>query len=97
LGKQRLHELGYAVNVRQGDGYAGWPDVAPFDAILVTAAPPAVPEPLRQQLAVGGKLIVPVGEGSQDLLVITRTPQGYAQQSVLPVRFVPMTGRAQQP
>jgi protein-L-isoaspartate(D-aspartate) O-methyltransferase len=93
--RERLRALGYAVQVRHGDGYAGWPEVAPFDAILVTAAPPAVPEPLRQQLAIGGRLIVPVGRGSQDLLVITRTETGYEQKNVLPVRFVPMTGKAQ--
>jgi protein-L-isoaspartate(D-aspartate) O-methyltransferase len=93
--RERLRALGYAVQVRHGDGYAGWPEVAPFDAILVTAAPPSVPEPLEQQLAVGGRLIVPVGRGSQELLLITRTETGYEQQHVLPVRFVPMTGKAQ--
>ena len=93
---QRLKALGYGVNVRHADGYAGWPDVAPFDAILVTAAPPAIPEPLRAQLAVGGRMVIPVGEAYQDLLVITRTPRGFEQSNVLPVRFVPMTGRAQQ-
>ena len=92
----RLRALGYAVSVRHGDGYAGWPSEAPFDAIVVTAAPPAVPEPLEQQLAIGGRLVVPVGEGSQELLLITRSEQGYRRQRVLPVRFVPMTGKAQE-
>jgi protein-L-isoaspartate(D-aspartate) O-methyltransferase len=94
--KQRLARLGYRAKVRYGDGYAGWPERAPFDAILITAAPPAIPEPLKAQLKVGGRLIVPVGQDAQDLVVLTRTAQGFEQRSVLPVRFVPMTGRAQQ-
>lgn len=86
-----LKELGYAnVHVRQGDGYAGWPEHAPFDAIVVTAAPPEVPEALRQQLRVGGRLVVPVGTASQELLVIERTPTGFIERPLLPVRFVPM-------
>jgi protein-L-isoaspartate(D-aspartate) O-methyltransferase len=84
------------VEVRHGDGYAGWPEHAPFDAILVTAAPPAIPKPLEQQLGLSGRLVVPVGEGSQDLIVLTRTEGGLERRSVIPVRFVPMTGRAQQ-
>jgi len=94
--RERLRRLGYAAEVRHGDGYAGWPEAAPFDAILVTAAPPEVPAPLREQLAVGGRLVAPVGSGSQNLLVITRSASGYEQRSVLPVRFVPMTGKAQE-
>jgi len=94
--RKRLTELGYAVEVRHGDGYAGWPEHAPFDAILVTAAPPAIPKPLEQQLAPSGRLVVPVGEGSQDLVVLTRTESGLERRSVIPVRFVPMTGKAQQ-
>jgi protein-L-isoaspartate(D-aspartate) O-methyltransferase len=93
---RRLKQLGYDVQVRHGDGYAGWPEAAPFDAIVVTAAPPEVPAPLRAQLAVGGRLVAPVGEGAQDLLVLTRTADGYDEQKVLPVRFVPMTGKAQE-
>ena len=91
-----LERLGYAANVRQGDGYAGWPEHAPFDAIIITAAPPSVPQPLEAQLAVGGRLVVPVGTGVQDLWVWTRTPSGMEKRNVLPVRFVPMTGQAQQ-
>jgi len=92
-----LSELGYTtVKVRTGDGYRGWPEVAPFDAVVVTAAPPKVPEPLRQQLKVGGRLVVPVGELDQELKVITRTPTGFTEKTVIPVRFVPMTGEAQQ-
>ena len=73
----------------------GWPDAAPFDAILVTAAAPSVPATLCEQLAIGGHLVIPVGEDSQDLLVITRSLEGYTEKNVLPVLFVPMTGRAQ--
>jgi protein-L-isoaspartate(D-aspartate) O-methyltransferase len=94
--RERLRRLGIAVEVRHGDGYAGWAEAAPFDAILVTAAPPEIPAPLREQLAVGGRLVAPVGSGSQHLLVLTRTATGYEQRNVLPVRFVPMTGKAQE-
>jgi protein-L-isoaspartate(D-aspartate) O-methyltransferase len=88
-----LRRLGHgAVKTRVGDGYRGWPEAAPFDAIVVTAAPPEVPEPLKQQLKVGGRLVVPVGEDDQDLRVITRTPRGFDERTVIPVRFVPMTG-----
>ncbi|MFQ5669966.1 MAG: protein-L-isoaspartate(D-aspartate) O-methyltransferase [Acidobacteriota bacterium] len=90
----RLERLGYAdVTVRSGDGYLGWPDAAPFDAILITAAPPRVPEPLLHQLAPGGRLVAPVGEASQELVVVTRTGDGYRRRTILPVRFVPMTGQ----
>lgn len=93
-----LKELGYGdrVEVRHGDGYAGWPEHAPFDAVVVTAAPPKVPEPLKQQLEVGGHLVIPVGRFYQSLLRITRTKKGFREESVLPVRFVPMTGKAQE-
>jgi len=94
--RDQLKRLGYRAEVRHGDGYAGWPEHAPFDAILITAAPPRIPKPLEDQLAVGGRLVVPVGTAAQDLLVITRTPTGLETRNVLPVRFVPMTGRAQQ-
>ena len=92
-----LQRLGYAAEVRAGDGYEGWQEHAPFDAIVITAAPPRVPEPLTQQLAHGGKLVVPVGHGVQDLWVWTRTESGFDKKNVLGVRFVPMTGRAQTP
>lgn len=97
--RQDLERLGYRdrIHFRVGDGYAGWPEAAPFDAIIVTAAPPKVPEPLRQQLAVGGRLIIPVGELIQELRVIERTKEGFVERSSIAVRFVPMTGRAQQP
>jgi protein-L-isoaspartate(D-aspartate) O-methyltransferase len=92
-----LGELGYDnVHTRVGDGYGGWPEQAPFDAIVVTAAPPQIPQPLLDQLAPGGRLVIPVGTYFQELVVVTRTPDGLARQSVTPVRFVPMTGRAQE-
>lgn len=92
-----LRQLGIDnVSVRAGDGYQGWPDKAPFAAILVTAAPPAVPAPLKEQLALSGRLVIPVGTGEQELRVITRHEHGFEERSVLAVRFVPMTGKAQQ-
>jgi len=93
---ETLTRLGYtSIKVRTGDGYAGWPEAAPFDAIVVTAAPPHVPEPLRKQLKVGGRLVLPVGTAWQELTVITRTARGFTTRTVEPVRFVPMTGEAQ--
>lgn len=90
-----LDRLGYDnVTVRVGDGYQGWPEFAPFDAILVTAAPERIPRPLIDQLAVGGKLVVPVGEQnrSQSLQVLTKEPDGDTNVTdVLPVVFVPFT------
>jgi protein-L-isoaspartate(D-aspartate) O-methyltransferase len=82
------------VEVITGDGYAGLPDRAPFDGIIVTAAPREVPPPLVEQLAVGARLVIPVGEGVQDLLVVERTATDVTRRSVIPVRFVPMTGEA---
>lgn len=93
-----LKALGYGnVQVRAGDGYGGWPEEAPFDAILITAAPPSVPGPLLRQLKVGGVLVAPVGVGVQDLVRITRNPDEYVREFLLPVMFVPMTGKAQEP
>jgi protein-L-isoaspartate(D-aspartate) O-methyltransferase len=93
---ETLARLGYGrVTLRVGDGYQGWPEAAPFDAILVTAAPPRVPRPLKEQLAIGGRLVIPVGDAYQDLVVITRTADGFTEQSAFPVRFVPMVGEAQ--
>ncbi len=94
---KRLSDLGYEnVETRVGDGYRGWPEQAPFDAILVTAAPPEVPEPLVEQLKVGGKMVIPVGRRAQELMVIEKTEAGVRRQRSIPVRFVPMTGEAQQ-
>ena len=90
---QTLSELAYeSVQVRCGDGYGGWPEEAPFDGIIVTAAPERVPDPLLEQLAVGARMVIPVGDFYQELKVITKTPDGIDERSVIPVRFVPMTG-----
>jgi len=90
----RLKDLGYAnVEVRIGDGYAGWPEKAPFDGIVVTAAAPRVPEALVEQLAPGGRMVIPVGErdGTQELIVLHKREDGRVERrSVLPVRFVPL-------
>lgn len=91
-----LTELGYAnVSVLAGDGYRGWPEHAPFDAVVVTAAPDHIPKPLVEQLKEGGRLVIPVGEQWQELMVVTKTKSGTEMRSVTPVRFVPMTGEAQ--
>ncbi len=91
-----LRELGYDnVRVRQGDGYRGWPDEAPFDGIIVTAAPDHIPPPLVEQLAEGARLVIPVGERSQAMTIVTRAADGSTTEVTLPVRFVPMTGEAQ--
>ncbi len=90
-----LAELGYAnVEVSSGDGYRGIPSEAPFDGILVTAAPDEIPQPLIEQLAVGGRMVIPVGDFYQQLTVVEKTDQGISKRSVFPVRFVPMTGEA---
>jgi protein-L-isoaspartate(D-aspartate) O-methyltransferase len=90
----RLAELGYRnIEVRIGDGYAGWPDEGPFDGIIVTAAAPRVPPALVEQLKPGGKMVIPVGGqwGVQELAVITRRADGgFDRRDVLPVRFVPL-------
>ncbi|HSN92832.1 MAG TPA: protein-L-isoaspartate(D-aspartate) O-methyltransferase [Anaeromyxobacteraceae bacterium] len=93
----RLRRLGCRnVSVRAGDGYRGWPEKAPFDAILVTAAPPRIPEPLLEQLATGGRLVAPVGEEVQDLVLVEKTAQGLRRSRIAPVRFVPMTGEVRE-
>lgn len=96
--RETLERLGYrTVRVRTGDGYRGWPAVAPFDAIIVTAAPDHVPQPLIDQLKIGGRMIVPVGDANQELIRLTKTADGVREERLLPVRFVPMTGEAQTP
>ncbi|MFN0150025.1 MAG: protein-L-isoaspartate(D-aspartate) O-methyltransferase [bacterium] len=92
-----LASLGYAnVTVRSGDGYRGWPDAAPFDAIIVTAAPDHVPSALIDQLKPGGRLVIPVGDAAQELRVLTKRGDGSVTEArKIPVRFVPMTGEAQ--
>jgi protein-L-isoaspartate(D-aspartate) O-methyltransferase len=96
---ERLEQLGYdAVEVRTGDGFAGWPERGPFDAIIVAAAPARIPPPLTRQLTIGGKLVIPVGADpwQQQLRVVTRTRTGLQEKTITPVAFVPMTGRAQE-
>jgi protein-L-isoaspartate(D-aspartate) O-methyltransferase len=83
------------VHVRIGDGYRGWPEHAPFDAIMVTAAPDHVPQPLVDQLKVGGRMVLPVGDSNQSLVILTKTPDGVERRDRYGVRFVPMTGEAQ--
>ena len=94
--RDKLSKLGYDnVWVRAGDGYQGWPEERPFDAIIITAAPDHIPTPLLAQLTVGGRLILPVGDQSQSLVLIRRTEEGYERTELLGVRFVPMTGQAE--
>src|SRR5687767_1130978 len=91
-----LAELGYTnVHAKAGNGYLGWPEHAPFDAILVTAAPDEIPQALVDQLALGGRMVVPVGEIVQNMMIIERTQTGVIQRQTIPVRFVPMTGKPQ--
>jgi protein-L-isoaspartate(D-aspartate) O-methyltransferase len=88
-----LRELGYRnINVKIGDGYIGWEEFAPFDAIIVTAAPPHIPQPLLDQLKEGGRLVIPVGDYYQELKKITKVKGKIRSQNVIPVVFVPMTG-----
>jgi len=97
--KKLLGTLGLSNIVSKiGDGSLGWPEKAPFDAIVVAAAPPQIPKPLMDQLADRGRLVLPVGPANnQNLLLVTRTQDGFKTQAVIPVRFVPMTGQAQRP
>lgn len=89
--RERLEKLGYrGITVIEGDGYKGYPQEAPFDRIIVTAAPPEVPQALKEQLAVGGRLVIPVGEYDQDLIVLEKKPDGFVSSYLFPVRFVPM-------
>lgn len=96
LGKkamQTLKRLGYGnIHVRIGDGYRGWPEEAPFDAILLTAAPERVPQPLLDQLQVGGRMVVAIGGLVQDLQVLTKTEDGIERRKVSLVNLSPMTG-----
>jgi protein-L-isoaspartate(D-aspartate) O-methyltransferase len=92
-----LQRLGYKnVRVKIGDGYKGWPEHAPFDAIIVTCAPEHVPQPLVDQMKEGGRMIIPVGNYlAQELYLLEKANGGMRQSAVLPVRFVPMGGEAQ--
>ncbi|MFC1521263.1 protein-L-isoaspartate(D-aspartate) O-methyltransferase [Elusimicrobiota bacterium] len=96
--RRTIKLLGYEnVDVRLGDGYQGWPEQAPFDAIIVTCAPENIPEPLIEQLKTGGRMVIPVGSsgGAQELILLIKTEDGIKQQKRMHVRFVPMTGEAQ--
>lgn len=90
--RSRLARYGDRVRVLVGDGSVGAPEGAPYDAIVVTAAAPTIPPPLLDQLAPGGRLVVPVGRGVESLVRVTRTPTGDAREELLAVRFVPLTG-----
>jgi protein-L-isoaspartate(D-aspartate) O-methyltransferase len=91
--KERLEKLGYQnIKVKAGDGYLGWPEVAPFDAIIVTCAPPFIPEPLQEQLKEGGRMVIPVGTAYQELKLIRKEKGKIKVKAIIPVRFVPMTG-----
>jgi protein-L-isoaspartate(D-aspartate) O-methyltransferase len=94
--RRALAEAGYTnIDVRTGDGYRGWPERAPFSRIIVTAAPPQIPPALVEQLAVGGRMVLPVGTGDQEIVIVTKTADGVATTRTIPVRFVPMVeGRA---
>jgi protein-L-isoaspartate(D-aspartate) O-methyltransferase len=94
--KKLLEDLGYDnIHFRIGDGYRGWPEAAPFDAIIVTAAPPEIPQPLLDQLAEGGRMVVPVGDYYQELILVEKQEGKIRMSRIAPVRFVPMTGEAQ--
>lgn len=96
LAKENLSQTGYRnIITKHGDGYSGWEEFSPFDAILLTAAPPSIPKPLKTQLKVGGRLLAPVGRLNQQLVMLHKTGEDeFEEKTLLPVRFVPMTGRA---
>lgn len=95
--QQILRALGYQnVFVKTGNGWLGWPEQAPFDAILVTAAPDEIPAALIEQLAVNGRMVLPVGTDYQAMTILTKTEKGVVRKHTIPVRFVPMTGKPKQ-
>jgi protein-L-isoaspartate(D-aspartate) O-methyltransferase len=97
MAEKRLKEMEYKnITVKCADGYQGWTEHAPFDAVIVTAAPDHIPQPLVDQLKIGGKLVIPVGDLFQELTVLTRTEKGVEKERNIPVRFVPMTGEAEE-
>lgn len=90
---RRLERLGFGnVHVRCGDGFLGWPEAAPFDAIIITCAPPKLPQPLVDQLAEGGRLIVPLGQDYQILTLYKKVAGSLQKEEIIPVIFVPMKG-----
>ncbi len=93
---ERLEKLGYDnIKVKCGDGFFGWDEYAPFDGIVVTCAPGYIPQPLVDQLDVGGRMVIPVGDLFQELILLTKTAEGVIEDSILPVRFVPMKGEVE--
>ncbi len=91
-----INGLGYTnVHFKTGDGYLGWEDHAPYDGIIVTAAPEEIPEPLKDQLKEGGRMVIPLGDEMQELLLLTKGKDGFDEERIAPVRFVPMTGEAE--
>jgi protein-L-isoaspartate(D-aspartate) O-methyltransferase len=95
--REIVENLKYSnIVIKNGDGYNGWEEKAPFDAVIVTAAPPTIPPALLEQLKIGGRMVLPVGEYVQELVVVSKTEGGLAMENVLPVRFVPMTGKIQE-
>ncbi|MBI3070663.1 MAG: protein-L-isoaspartate(D-aspartate) O-methyltransferase [Deltaproteobacteria bacterium] len=93
--EETFRRLGYTVRTKTGDGYLGWPNAAPFEAILVTAAADHVPQALKDQLAIGGRLVMPIGPPEeQEIVRLTKFSDGWKREVLLQVRFVPMTGRA---
>ncbi|MDJ0689291.1 MAG: protein-L-isoaspartate(D-aspartate) O-methyltransferase [Xenococcaceae cyanobacterium MO_188.B32] len=89
--RRTLNQLGYEnIKVKTGDGYQGWIENAPYDAIIVTAAPEHIPQPLIDQLATNGKMVIPVGKWYQDMVVLTKTQDRIVKKKTIPVRFVPM-------
>ena len=93
--KATLADLGYTnVTVRAGDGYKGWAEHAPFDAVIVTCAPAHIPQPLVDQLKEGGRMVIPVGDYHQELVLLEKKLGEVEKKEVLPVVFVPMTGEA---
>ncbi|MFH1070033.1 MAG: protein-L-isoaspartate(D-aspartate) O-methyltransferase [Candidatus Glassbacteria bacterium] len=95
--RKTLDRLGYTnITIRTGDGFFGWPEAAPFDCVIVTAAPEKVPQPLLDQLKEGGRLVIPEGRYYQDLVVYEKSGGKTRRREVIPVRFVPMTGKAEE-
>jgi protein-L-isoaspartate(D-aspartate) O-methyltransferase len=89
--RQRLDELGYAnIHFRCGDGTKGWPEASPFDAVIVTAAPDSIPKALVEQMADGGRMVIPVGRETQELVLVERSGKAFRQTRLIGVRFVPL-------
>lgn len=97
LAKENLKNAGIEnVSSRFGDGYKGWPEKAPFDRIMLTAATPKIPEPLKEQLKVGGKILAPISNAFQKLVLLEKNSNDtFVEEKLIPVRFVPMTGEIQ--